>query len=172
MQPGESAAGTTETPAWTKREPATFGAADLAACGSGVRLDLGNYRVATGSEFDVLLSLHAPALESATVVLGYDPQALVVVPRSGRPLGSQFRGGIECYADEAAGRLVLIHAGTPGMKNVDAFAQGAAAGWRMRAVRPGQTQLRVLEGSSFVNGRGDEEAAVVDGGVVDVVPSN
>jgi len=153
---------------WTKRSPAEFTPEELSQCGRGVGVDLGRYTVKVGDEFDVRVALTGPALESCTLMVQFDPVALALVPGSALPLSAQFRGGIECYGDPAHGKLVLIHAGTPGQKNVDASSTGASIGWRMKAVRPGDTRLVVLPESSFTNGRGDEEAYESRGGDVSV----
>ncbi|MBN2449688.1 MAG: hypothetical protein JXR77_04825 [Lentisphaeria bacterium] len=155
--------------AWTKREPVEFTEADLADCGLGVTVDLGTYEAAVGQEFDVTVGLLAPALESCALVLKYDPRLVAVVPGTASPVGSQFRVGIECYADEAAGRLALIHAGMPGMKNVEAHKrEDASATWRMRALKSGTTRLEVMAGSSFTNARGEIETFHTAGGEITI----
>lgn len=153
---------------WTKRPPAEFTPEELSQCGRGVGVDLGRYGVKVGDEFDVSVALTGPALESCTLVVQFDPVLLALVPGSALPLSAQFRGGIECYGDPAHGKLVLVHAGTPGQKNVDASSTGASVGWRMKALRPGDTRLVVLPESSFSNGRGDEETYESRGGDVSV----
>ncbi|NLF15814.1 MAG: hypothetical protein GX595_00955 [Lentisphaerae bacterium] len=152
--------------AWSARPPADFRPEDLAACGQGVAVSLGDYEAAVGSEFEVTVRLTAPALESCTLVLGYDRQALAVVPESVRPVGSAFRSGIEAYGAPGSGKMVIIHAGTPGKKNVDAAVSGPALTWRLRALRPGTTRLTLLAESSFTSGRGLDEAVEVSGGTV------
>jgi hypothetical protein len=156
------------TPAWVKRQPADFTPEDLALCGRGVQVDLGQYEAAVGNEFEVMVRLVSPALESCTLVLRYDQEALVVVPESAKPDGQAFRSGIEAYATPGSGKLVIIHAGTPGKKNVDAVVSGPVVTWRMRALRPGVTRLQVLPESGFTNGQGAEETYKVVGGDVSI----
>lgn len=164
-----SSSGTSPRPgSWTKRPPAEFTPEELSQCGRGVGIDLGRYGVKVGDEFDVSVALTGPALESCTLIVQFDPVSLALVPGSALPLSAQFRGGIECYGDPAHGRLVLIHAGTPGQKNVDASSTGASVGWRMKALRSGDTRIVVLPESSFSNGRGDEETYESRGGDVSV----
>ena len=153
---------------WSARPPADFSPEDLAECGAGVQVSLGDYESTVGGEFEVTLRLTAPALESCTVVLGYDRQALAVVPESVRPVGSAFRSGIEAYGAPGSGKLVVIHAGTPGRKNVDAAVSGPALAWRLRALCPGSTRLTLLAESSFTSGRGLDEAVEVSGGMVTI----
>jgi hypothetical protein len=155
--------------AWTKRAPADFTAEDMVQCGRGVRIGLGTYGAAAGSEFKVEVRITSPALESCTLVLQYDKGVLAVVPGSVAPAGPQFRSGIEGYAAESSGKLVVIHAGTPGRKNLDASAgSGVSVVCRMRALRAGVTRLLVLPESSFTNGRGEEENYEVTGGEVNI----
>ncbi len=155
--------------AWAKRQPGAFTPEDLAQCGRGVRVELGKYEAAVGSEFEVEIRMVSPALESCTLVMQYDQGALAVVPGSAVPVGAQFRSGIECYAAEGSGKLVIIQAGTPGSKNLDASVGGTASVvCRMRALRAGVTHLLVLPESSFTNGRGEEETYEVSGGEVGV----
>ncbi len=153
---------------WRRRPPIEFTAEDLAQCGRGVVVDLGEYRAAAGEEFTVALRLTAPALESLTLVLGFDPSVVVPVPGSAVPLGPVFRDGIECYSGRGGGTLVLIHTGVPGKKNLDAGRETAAVAWRMRALQSGATKLSVLPQSSFTNGRGEDEPYEVRGGDVRV----
>jgi hypothetical protein len=141
---------------------------DLAQCGRGARVDLGTCEAAAGSEFAVVLRLTAPALESCSLVVQYDPEALAVVPESARPEGPAFRGGIEAYAAPGGGKLVILHTGMPGKKNVEAAVAGPVVVWRMRALRAGVTHLVVLPESSFTSGRGLDEAYEVAGGEVNV----
>ncbi len=164
-----SASGASPGPgSWTKRPPGEFTPEELSQCGRGVRVGLGVYEVKVGDEFDVSVALTGPALESCTLMVQFDPGALALVPGSAVPLSPQFRGGIECYGNSSRGTVVLIHAGTPGQKNVDASPKGASVGWRMKGLRPGDTRLVVLPESSFTNGRGDEEAYESTGGEVSV----
>ena len=157
------------TTAWTRRPPADFTPDDLAQCGRGVRVDVGKYEVAVGSEFDVEIRVASPALESCIVAVQYDKGAVAVVPGSAVPTGPQFRSGIECYAAEASGKLFVLHAGTPGKKNLDASSGGTASvTCRMRALRPGVTRLVVLPETSFTNGRGEEEVYEASGGEVSI----
>ena len=154
---------------WAKRQPGAFTPEDLAQSGRGVRVELGKYEAAVGSEFEVEIRMVSPALESCTLVMQYDQGALAVVPGSAVPVGAQFRSGIECYAAEGSGKLVIIQAGTPGSKNLDASVGGTASVvCRMRALRAGVTHLLVLPESSFTNGRGEEETYEVSGGEVGV----
>ncbi len=155
--------------AWSKRQPADFTPEDLAQCGRGVRVDLGTYEVASGGEFAVQIGIASPALESCTLAVQYDKEALAVVPGSVVPVGRQFRSGVEGYAVAASGKLVVIQTGTPGRKNLDGSVGAAAAvSFRMRALRPGVVRLQVLPESSFSNARGDDEAYDVAGGEISI----
>ena len=169
---GEVGRATASTPKagapWRARPPADFSEADVAGCGRGVRVDLGRYAVQNGEEFTVRLLLSAPALESCTLVVRYDVGALAVVPQSVRPDGLAFRGGVEAYEAAADGKLVIIHAGTPGRKNVDAAEAAPVVVWRMKACRAGETHLEILPETSFTNGRGEEEQYEATGGDVRV----
>lgn len=163
-----AAADATEV-AWSKRQPADFTPEDLAQCGRGVRIDLGTYEVASGGEFAVQIGIASPALESCTLVVQYDKGALALVPGSVAPVGPQFRSGVEGYAVEASGKLVVIQTGTPGRKNLDgSVGANAAVAFRMRALRPGAVRLTVLPESSFSNARGDDEAYDVAGGEISI----
>lgn len=164
----EAGTGSAPTGPWAKRAPADFTEADLAQCGQGVQIDLGQYEVPVGQEFEVSLALSAPALESLTLCLGFDAEALALVPSSAAPVGTAFRSGIEGYAGKDGRTLVLIHAGMPGRKNLDAASGGAAVVWRMRALRVGSTRLEVLPRSGFTNARGESETYTVAGGEVSV----
>jgi hypothetical protein len=166
---GAPATGTETKPTeWRRRPPADFTGEDLAQCGRGVELALGDYEARVGKEFTVTVSISAPALESLTLAVQFDRESLALVPGSAAPVGPQFRGGIECYAGKAGGSLVVIHAGTPGKKNVDGGTGGTALTWRMRALRPGTAQLTVLPQSSFTSARGEDESYEVSGGSVNV----
>lgn len=150
---------------WVHRAPVEFTEEDLAECGAGVDVGLGRYNTRKGEEFEVAVSLKGPALASCTIVVDYDTDMLEVVPRTAEPVGRQFRGGIECYADEAGGRLILIQEGVPGKKNLDrSSGDHMSAVWRMRALRSGRTRLQVADETSFTNGRGEEEGYRVVGG--------
>jgi hypothetical protein len=97
----------------------------------------------------------------------YEPGVLALVPQSVRPDGLAFRGGVEAYEVLSDGKLVVIHVGTPGKKNVDAAAAPVLA-WRMKACRQGSTHLELLPETSFTNGRGEDERYEVTGGDVSV----
>jgi hypothetical protein len=153
---------------WKPRAAADFRAEDVAQCGQGVLIDLGNYEPSAGEEFEVGLRLTGPALESLTLQLRYDKDYLALVPGSVHPAGPQFRSGIECYAGRDGGTMILIHTGEPGKKNLDAGSGEVAVVWRMKAVQAGGTRVEVSERSSFTSAEGEDETFRVVGGEVSV----
>jgi hypothetical protein len=83
-------------------------------------------------------------------------------------VGPYFRRGIEFYVDEAGGRIVLIHSGKPGMKNINGATGAPVAAFRLRALAEGDCKLSVVGGTSFTNGRGGDEKYSVYGGAVHI----
>lgn len=158
-------------PEWQPQPEAQFDAEDVKQAGRGASLDLGNYSVRAGEVFDVKLVLDGPPLESMTLILNYDTQYLEAVPDSGKPVGKVFRQGIEYYVDNKKGRLALIHAGMPGMKNMNAAAREVIARFQMRAKAPGKVTLTPGmgdKGIDFTNGKMQEERFSITGGGVEI----
>lgn len=160
--------GDAEEAEWVKQPSTEFTEADLARAGEGVQVDLGEYRVRVGDQIDVQVRLTAPPMESATLMFGYDPGKLSVIPDSARPVGQYFRRGIEFYVDEAGGRAVLIHTGKPGMKNINGATGAPVASFRLRALAEGDCTLSLVGGTSFSNGRGSDEEYSVYGGAIHI----
>ena len=90
------------------------------------------------------------------------------VPKSAKPVGKNFVNGIEFYADQAKGRMVLIHSGLPGAKNLKAVNGDEIAVFRMVAKKAGETTLTFPpKGVGFTNARGeDEEYEILGGSIV------
>lgn len=143
---------------WEASPVVAFTEADLEAAGTGVTVLLENCMARVGEEFPVRVWLRAPALESMTLVMTYDPEMLEVIPGSAEPLERAICHGVEIYADQAKGKAIMIHSGTPGQRNFTA-SDGLAplCGFRMRGKSAGTCALQVAAESSFTNGRGEEE---------------
>ncbi len=174
-KPGEQlpapAAAPTATPEWEPQPEVEFGPDDLKGIGQGVSFDLGTYSVRVGDEFEVTVSYAGPPLMLLMLGLDFDPAVLEVLPESARPVGKVIRSGIEFYADNAKGKMVLLQTGTPGMKNVNRAMGGTLAAFRMRAKAAGNTMLTLPEkGAAFNNAKGENEKAVILGGSIVVTP--
>lgn len=147
--------------------PWEFTQEDLKTVGRGVRLDMGDYRVAVGTEVEIALVLEAPPLESVTLVMLYDKDVLQFVDGSAKPVGPVFRRGLEFYCDPATSRLALIHSGVPGQKNLLAAANEKVVTFRFKALKAGSTALRTADkGVSFTNAAGTAEVVNLSGGRV------
>ena len=134
-----------------------------------VILDLGEYEVRTGEEFDLYLSLSAPALASLLLVLEFDAELLEYVPDSAEAVGDVFRNDIEFHEDPKGGRVALINGGLPGNKNTNAAHHDRAASFRMRALKPGEVTLTpASNGISFGNALGGTLEYEVHGGLVSI----
>jgi hypothetical protein len=158
-------------PEWQAQPEVEFGPADLKEVGRGVVLDLGRYQARVGQEFDVVVRFEGPPLMIMVLGLDFDPTVVEVVFESARPVGSAVRSGIEFYADNTKGKLVLLPSGTPGMKNVNGGNGGPMAVFRMRGKAEGVAALTLTEGGAkFASGKGDEERAVLHGGDITVGP--
>lgn len=158
-------------PDWVPQPEVEFGPADFAEAGRGVVLDLGQSRTRVGQEFKVIIYFDGPPLMLMVIGLGFDPAVVQVVHGSARPVGNVFRTGIEFYADNAKGQLVLLQSGSPGMKNVNRAKGEPVATFRMRGKAEGSTSLTLMEkGSTFVNGKGEDERASLVGGTIAVLP--
>ncbi len=134
-----------------------FSAEDINKKDMNVEINLGDYRAVAGEEFEVNVRMHAPALESMTLLMEYDPEVIEYVANSAKAVGKAFRRGIEFYADNQKGRMVLLNSGIPGAKNMNVCDGGSIASFRVLAKAPGETQLQFPEmGMTFINGRGEE----------------
>ena len=126
-----------------------------AAEGRSVLVDLGEYTVQAGEEFDVSVFMDAPALQCALLAMKYDRELLEAVPDSGKAVGRVFRRGVEFFGDPATGRMALLCATLPGRKNILAAKDEKVAVFRMRAKKAGTATIEVdTKGVSFEAGNG------------------
>lgn len=131
-----------------------------------VAVEIDDYEVLVGDEFDIAVRLSAPALESMTLLMEYDAELLECIADSAKAVGDTFRRGIEFYADNKKGRMVLINAGTPGAKNMEKAEDEMVATFKMVARKVGRTELVYPKvWSTFTNGKGmDIEDFRIHGG--------
>ena len=126
-----------------------------AAEGRSVLVDLGEYTVQAGEEFDVSVFMDAPALQCALLAMKYDRELLEAVPDSGKAVGRVFRRGVEFFGDPATGRMALLCATLPGRKNILAAQDEKVAVFRMRAKKAGTATIEIdTKGVSFEAGNG------------------
>ena len=132
-----------------------------------VEIDLGDYTVVPGEEFEVAVYLDAPPLQSFLLAMTYDMAMLRVVPESAKAVGGVFRAGIEFFEHPAGGRMAIMCATVPGQKNILAANDEQVAAFRMRALKAGETTIGIdTKGLNFDNGRGQREAHEIVGGKV------
>ncbi len=147
-----------------------FTAEDARYAEKPIAVNLGNYRVRKGDEFEVAVQVQAPALESFTLLMNYDPELLECLPDTAHPVGKSFHMGIEFYADQQKGKMVLINAGLPGAKNINPTDNQTVAVFRMVAKGEGQTQIICPEtGVNFTNAIGREVVNYkINGGAISI----
>jgi hypothetical protein len=147
-----------------------FTADDAHGANDPIMVNISDYRVAKGDEFEVSVRLQAPALESMTLLMNYDPALLEYLPETARVVGKSFHLGIEFYADQQKGRMVLINSGLPGAKNIYPTGNEVIAVFRMVAKEAGQTQITFPEsGVSFTNAVGRETTDYkINGGTITI----
>jgi len=142
---------------------------DVEFAEQSVILDLGEYEVRTGEEFDLYVSLSAPALASLFLVLEFDAELLEYVPDSAKAVGDVFRNDIEFHEDPKGGRIALINGGLPGNKNTNEAHHDRVASFRMRALKPGEVTLTPAgNGINFANAQGGLLEYEVHGGLVSI----
>jgi len=146
-----------------------FSAEELADTERPVYLDLGDYQVAVGQEFEVALFLEAPALSSLDLVMVYDKELLEAVEGSEQTHGRVLREGMLFRINDKTGHVGIFskdHGGLPGKKNLFTARNERIASFRMRAEAEGATTLSFVEdrGISFKNGLGVERPHEVFGG--------
>ncbi len=147
-----------------------FSQSDVSPEKMKVSMDLGEYTVDEGDEIEFGLKMSAPALESLTVLMEYDSTMLEYVKDSAKAKGKAFRNGIEFYADDKKGQMVLINAGIPGAKNINGVEETEIVTFRMRSKKAGKTKLECPTNAiSFVNGRGNEiDNYSINGGFITI----
>lgn len=145
-----------------------FSEADLVeADRKDVKVDLGDYTVVPGEEFEVAVFLDAPSLQSFLLAMTYDLEMLQVVPESAKAAGGVFRAGIEFFQHPEGGRMAIMCATVPGQKNILAAKDEKVATFRMRALKAGVTAIGIdKKGLNFDNGRGEAELCEIVGGKV------
>ena len=145
-----------------------FSEEDLAqADREDVKIDLGDYTVVSGEEFEVEVYSDSPPLQSFLLAMTYDQAMLQAVPGSEKAVGKVFRAGIEFFQHPEGGRMAVLCATVPGQKNVLAAGNEKVATFRMRALKQGVTTIGIdKKGLNFTNGRGESELCEIAGGKV------
>jgi hypothetical protein len=146
-----------------------FTGGDLAFADMAVRIDFGEYQVRKGEAFAIDVSLTAPVLTSLRIPLKFDTALLEIIEGSGEAVGSTLRHGVEFYADQKRGMIMILQNGLPGAKNTEFASDEVFVRFRMRAKEAGDTELAVMrERASFVNGRGDPVEFELVGGSIEI----
>ncbi len=110
-----------------------------------VYMDIGNYDIDRGSEFEIIVNLAAPALANFSLMMEFDNSYLEYVEKSEKAIGDMFRYGIEFYAQNEQGRMILISAGHPGAKHTEKVVDKPVALFRMKAKKEGTTKITFAE---------------------------
>ncbi|OPZ23236.1 MAG: hypothetical protein BWZ02_03286 [Lentisphaerae bacterium ADurb.BinA184] len=147
-----------------------FTAEEAEHAAAPVILDAGRYAVRAGEEFDVTLTLTAPALSNVMLLMEFDPALLACLPASGKRVGWTFRQDIEFYANNDKGQLILISQGQPGAKHTRAVVDRPVASFRLKAKAAGQTALKFpAKGVEFTTAKGvAAEAPQLRGGAIEI----
>lgn len=144
-----------------------FTEADVIFSEQPVIVDLGEYTVQSGDEFDIDVSLSAPPLASFFMIFEFDKDVIQYVPETATRVGTVLQHDLEFHAHPKGGRIALINGGKPGSKNTSQANHDKAMTFTMRALQPGRVDLAFSEGNiSFTNGHGEMMDYEVQGGTV------
>ena len=140
-------------------DPDAFTADELAFKDLPVDVEIGDYRVASGQEFDVTVAMSAPALMTFSLHLGFDPELVEYVPESAEKVGGTFRGDIEFYCKPEMKQMILISTMNPGAKSSTIASRSPVARFRLRAKQAGVTELSIIQkGTFYLNADGTQIA--------------
>lgn len=143
----------------TIEDPGAFTADELDFKDLPVDVELGDYRVEPGQEFEVTIVMSAPALMTFSLHMGFDPVLLEYVPDSAEKVGITFRGDVEFYCRPEMKQMILINTMTPGAKSSTIASRTPVARFRLRAKQTGVTELSVLKkGTFYLNADGIQVA--------------
>jgi hypothetical protein len=155
----EEIAETPPAPELKVEDPDAFTADELAFKDLPVDVEIGDYRVAAGQDFDVTVVMSAPALMTFSLHMAFDPELVEYVPESAEKLGSTFRGDIEFYCKPEMKQMILISTMNPGAKSSTIASRSPVARFRLRAKQAGVTDLAVLKkGTFYLNADGTQIA--------------
>ena len=147
-----------------------FAPAEVKRAADPVIIELGNYVARVGEEFEVAVEMAAPALSNVMLLMEFDPAIVECVADSAKRVGWTFRKGLEFYADNAKGRMILISAGPPGAKHTRAVDGQPVVSFRMKGKAAGQVALKFpAAGTEFVTATGTpSKDPQVRGGVISI----
>jgi hypothetical protein len=148
-----------EPVAVTIEDPDAFTADELAFKDLPVDVEIGDYRVEAGQEFEVTVVMSAPAMMTFSLHMGFDPALVEYVPDSAKKVGDTFRGEIEFYCKPEMKQMILINTMNPGAKSSTIASRTPVAQFRLRAIQPGATELHILkQGTFYLNADGTQVA--------------
>lgn len=144
-----------------------FNRSDLEGIDQPVRVDVGDYEATVDDELTLDIRVEAPALANFSVLMEFDPYYLEYLADSAKAVGDTFRTGIEFYAQNDRGRMILISSGFPGEKHTNPVAGEAVATFRMVMKKSGVTKINFPdEGLLFFNARGQRMKYTIKGGEI------
>ena len=134
-----------------------------------VYMDIGRYDVDSGDEFEVNITVTAPALANFSLMMEFDPEYLYYVADFVDAIGKTCRYGIDFYAQNDKGRMILISKGNPGAKHTEKVIDKTIAKFRMKARKPGITTLAsASSGMILLDAFGNEMEYDVQGGEIKI----
>ena len=134
-----------------------------------VYMDIGNYDVDTGEEFEISIRVDAPALVNFSLMMEFNQEFIEYVSDSAKAVGKMFRYGIEFYAQNDKGRMILISKGHPGAKQTEKVEDRPVAVFRMKAKQSGITKINFSgKGIILLDPFGGKLEYDVKGGVIEI----
>jgi hypothetical protein len=145
-----------------------FTADELAFKDLPVDVEIGDYRVSAGQEFEVTVVMSSPALMTFSLHLGYNPDLVEYVADSAEKVGGTFRGDVEFYCKPEMKQMILISTMNPGAKSSTIASRSPVARFRLRAKQAGVTELTILkQGTFYLNADGTQIADfAISGGTI------
>jgi hypothetical protein len=134
-----------------------------------VYMDIGRYDIDSGDEFEVNITVAAPELANFSLMMEFDPKYLDYVADSAIAVGKTFRYGIDFYAQNDKGSMILISKGDPGAKHTEKVIDKTVAKFRMKARKPGITMLvSASRGMILWDTFGNEMEYDIQGGEIEI----
>lgn len=167
-KPAEAAEIEHTPPSAVIEDPDAFTADELAFKDLPVDVEIGNYRVSAGQEFEVTVVMSSPALMTFSLHLGYNPDLVEYVADSAEKVGGTFRGDVEFYCKPEMKQMILISTMNPGAKSSTIASRSPVARFRLRAKQTGVTELTILkQGTFYLNADGTQIADfAISGGTI------
>ncbi len=134
-----------DLPRMTPNATDQFTATDIAHGEMPVVVDFGDYAVQVGDEFEVAVTLTAPALKTLAIPMAFDPTKLAVVENSAHERTNVLRGRMEFYPRNDKGMIGLLVSGFPGLKNTHECNGEVVAAFKLRALATGSVTLELLQ---------------------------